>query len=161
MKVWQYIYWRLGKYRTKLYIFKNGVLIRKLLIDYIICSQRSKSSISPVQISRSVVSDSLQPHGPQHSRLPYPAPNPGVYPKSCTLSQWCHPTISSSVIPYSSRLQSFPASGSFQMSQLFASSWASASTSVPPMDTQDWSPLEWTGWSPWSPRDSQESSPTP
>ena len=87
------------------------------------------------------------------------------YPSSCPLSQWCHPTISSSVIPFSSCPQSFPASGSFQMSQPFASGGqsigVSASTSVLPMNTQDWSPLGWTGWAPCSPRDSQESSPTP
>ena len=96
------------------------------------------------------MSDSLRPHGLQHTRLLCPSPTPGVYPNLCPLSQWCHPTISSSIIPFSSRLQSFPASGSFQMSQLFASGGqsigVSASTSVLPMNTQDWSPLGWTGW---------------
>ena len=77
---------------------------------------------SSVQFSLSVLSDSLWPHGPQHARPPCPSPTPGVYPKSCSLSQWCHSTISSSVVPFSSCPQSFPASGSFQMSQLFASS---------------------------------------
>ena len=105
---------------------------------------------SSVQFSHSVVSDCLQPHEPQHARPPCPSPAPGVYPNSCPLSQWCHPTISSSVIPFSSCPQSFPASGSFQMSQLFASGAqsirVSASTSVLPMNTQDWSPLGWTGW---------------
>ena len=76
---------------------------------------------SLVQCSGSVVSDSLQPHGLQHSRPLCPSPTPGVYPNSCPLSRWCHPTISSSVVPFSSRLQSFPASGSFQMSQLLTS----------------------------------------
>ena len=112
-----------------------------------------------------------------------PSPTAGVYPNSCPLSRWCHPTISSPVIPFSSCPQSFPASGSFPMSQLFTSGGqnigVSASTSVPPMNTQEWSPLGWTGspcpdgWmdnrlisfrmvrSPCSPRDSQESSPTP
>ena len=108
-----------------------------------------KKSVS-VQFSRSVVSDSLQPHGWQHARPPCPSPTPGVYSNPCPLSQWCHPTISSSVIPFSSCLQSFPASGSFQMSQLFASGGqnvgVSASTSVLPMNTQDWFPLGWTGW---------------
>ena len=75
----------------------------------------------PVQFSHSVVSDSLQPHKPQHARPPCPSPTPGVYSNSCPLSRWCHPTISSSVIPFSSCLQSFPTSGSFQMNQLFAS----------------------------------------
>ena len=96
------------------------------------------------------MSDSLQPHELQHSRLPCPSPTPGVHPNPCPLSQWCHPIISSSVIPFSSCPQSFPASGSFQMSQLFVSSGqnigVSASTSVLPMNTQDWSPLAWTGW---------------
>ena len=102
---------------------------------------------SSVQFSCSVVSDSLRPHESQDASPPCPTPTPGVHPNSCPLSQWCHPTISSSVIPFSSCLQSFPASGSFQMSQLFASGGqSSASASVPPMNTQDWSPLEWTGW---------------
>ena len=103
-----------------------------------------------VQFSCSVVSDSLQPHGLQHARPPCLSPTPGVYPNSCPLSQWCHPTVSSSVVPFSSHLQSFPASGSFQMSQFFASGGqsigVSASTSVLPMNTQDWSPLGLTGW---------------
>ena len=103
----------------------------------------------PTQFSHSVVSDSLRPHGLQHTRPPCPSPTPGVCSNSCPLSQWCHPTISSSVIPFSSHLQSFPASGSFQMSQLFASGGqrigVSASASVLPMNIQDYSPLGWTG----------------
>ena len=91
----------------------------------------------------------LRPHGLQHARPPCPSPTPGVYSNSCPLSWWCHPTISSSVIPFSSHLQSFPASGSFPMSQLFTSGGqsirVSASASVLPMNTQDRS-LEWTGW---------------
>ena len=102
------------------------------------------------QLSRSVVSDSLRPHESQHTRSPCPSPTARVYPNPCPSSQWCHPTISSSVIPFSSCPQSLPASGSFQMSQLFASGGqsigVSASTSVLPMNTQDWSPLGWTGW---------------
>ena len=78
-------------------------------------------SVSSVQFHRSVISDSLWPDGLQHARPPCPSPTPGVYPNSCPLSQWCHPTISSSVVPFSSHLQSFLASGSFQKSQLFAS----------------------------------------
>ena len=103
---------------------------------------------SSVQFSRSIVSDCLWPHEPQHARPPCPSQTPGVHLDSCPSSRWCHPTISSSVIPFSSCPQSFPASGSFQMSQLFTgqSIRASASTSVLPMSTQDWSPLEWTGW---------------
>ena len=99
--------------------------------------------------SRSVVSNSLQPHGLQHARLPCPSPFPGVCSNSCPLSCWCHPTISSSIIPFS-YLQSFPTSGSFPMSQLFAlggqSIEASALASVLPVNTQDWFPLELTGW---------------
>ena len=103
-----------------------------------------------VQFSHPVVSDSLRPHESQHARPPCPSPTPGAYPNSCPLSRWCHLTISSSVIPFSSCPQSLPASGSFQMSQLFAwggqSNGVSASTSVLPMNTQDWYPLGWTGW---------------
>ena len=105
--------------------------------------------LSTVQFSRSVVSDSLRPHEPQHARPPCPSPTPGVHPNPCPLNQWCHPTILSSAILFSSCSQSFPASGSFQMSQLFASGGqrigVSASTSVPPMNIQYWSPLGWTG----------------
>ena len=121
-----------------------------------------KIYFSSVQSSCSVLSDSLWPHGLQHTRPPCPSPTPRVYSNSCPLSWWCHPTISSSVVPFSSCPQSFPASGSLQMSQLFASGGqstaVSASTSVLPMNTQDWFPLGLTGW---SPRDSQEASLTP
>ena len=103
-----------------------------------------------VQFSHSVMSDSLWPHESQHARPPCPSPTPGVHSNSCPLSQWCHPTISSSVVPFSSCPQSLPASGSSPMSQLFTwggqSIGVSASTSVLPMNTQDWSPLGWTGW---------------
>ena len=106
--------------------------------------------LSSIQFSCSVVSDSMRPYEPQHARPPCPSPTAGVYPNPCPWSQWCHPTISSSVIPFSSCPQSFPASGSFQMSQLLASGGrsigVSASTSVLPLNTQDWSPLGWTGW---------------
>ena len=102
-----------------------------------------------VQFSHSVVSDSLWPHRLRHTRLPCPSPTPGTCSNSCPLTLWCHPTISSSVVPFSSCLQSFPASGTFQMSQFFKSGsqsiGVSASTSVLPMNTQDWS-LGWTGW---------------
>ena len=118
-----------------------------------------------VQFSRSVVSDSLRPHESQQARPPCPSPTPGVHPNSCPLSRWRHPAISSSVVPFSSCPQSLPASGSFPMSQFFTSGGqsigVSASASVLPMNTQDWSPLGWTGWISFSPRDSQESSPTP
>ena len=109
-----------------------------------------KNLILSVQFSRSVMSDSLRPHELQHARPPCPSPTPRVYPNSCPSSRWCHPAISSSVVPFSSCPQSLPASGSFQMSQLFTSGGrsigASASASVLPMNTQDWSPLRWTGW---------------
>ena len=102
------------------------------------------------QFRRSVMSNSLRPHESQHTRPPCPSPTPGVYSNSCPSSQWCHPAISSSVIPFSSFPQSFPASASFPMSQLFAwggqSIAVSALTWVLPMNTQDWSPLEWTSW---------------
>ena len=110
----------------------------------------SVSKLIWVQFSLSVVSDSWQPHEQQHARLPCPSTTPGVYPNPCPWSRWCHPAISSSVVPFSSCPQSLPASGSFPMSQLFTSGGqiidVSASTSVLPMNTQDWSPLGWIGW---------------
>ena len=102
------------------------------------------------QISRSVMSDSLQPHESQHTKPPCPSPTPGVHSDSCPSSQWCHPAISSSVVPFSSCPQSLPASESFPMSQLFA--WSGQSTGVSalasflPKKSQGWSPSEWTGW---------------
>ena len=106
--------------------------------------------LSLVLFSRSVISDSLRPHESQHTRPPCPSPTPRVHWDTHPLSQWYHPAISSSVVPFSSCLQSFPASGSFQMNQFFASGGksigVSASTSVLPMNIQDWSPLERTGW---------------
>ena len=114
------------------------------------CFLEEKLWQTSVQFSRSVMSDSLWPHGLQHARPPCPSPTPRACSNPCPLSQWCHPTISSSVIPFSSCPQSFPASGSSQMSQLFVSDGqsigVSASASVLPMNTQDWSPLGWTGW---------------
>ena len=124
-------------------------MISKILL-WLQIRQGQPDSTCSVQFSRSVVSDSLWPHGLQHARPSCPSPIPRVHSNSCPLNQWCHPTISSSVVPFSSCPQSFPASGSFQMSQLFASggqsTWVSDSTSVLPMNTQDWSPLGWTGW---------------
>ena len=113
-------------------------------------AQLHSSQFSSVQFSCSVVSDSLWPHELQHTRLPCPSPTPGVHSNSRPSSQWCHPAISSSVVPFSSCPQSLPASDSFPMSQLFA--WGSQSTGISalasflPKNTQDWSPLEWTGW---------------
>ena len=108
---------------------------------------------SSVQFSSSAMSDSLRPHEPQHTRPLCPSPTPGVYPNSWPSSRWCHPTISSPVSSFSSCLQPFPTSGSFQVSRLFT--WGGqyigvlASTSVLPMNSQDWSPLGWTGWISW------------
>ena len=105
---------------------------------------------SSVQLSRSVVSDSVRPHELQHARPPCPSPTPGVHSHSCPSSQWCHPAVSSSVIPFSSCPQSLPASESFPISQLFA--WGGQSTRVSalasflPKKSQRWSPSEWTGW---------------
>ena len=131
--------------------------------------------LSSVQFSRSVMSDSLQPHELKHARPPCPSPTPGVHSDSRPSSQWCHPAISSSVVLFSSCSQSLPASESFPMSQLFT--WGGQSTGVSalasffPKKSQGWSSSEWTGWgkkkknglvgSPCSPRHSQESSPTP
>ena len=106
--------------------------------------------MSVSQFSRSVVSDSLRPHESQHAKPPCPTPTPGVHRNICPMSQWCHPAISSSAVHFSSWLQSFPASGSFPMSQLFA--WSGQSIGVSALasflkkNTQDWPPLEWTGW---------------
>ena len=103
-----------------------------------------------LQFSHSVMSDFLQPHELQHARPPCPSPTPRIYSNSCPLSWWCDPTTSPSVVPFSSHLQYFPAQGSFQMSQLFASGGQSIGvsplTSVLPVNTQGWSPLGWTGW---------------
>ena len=144
-----------------IYIYVSDKIQLKLMI---ILSNKCKSiifslklfavlfflSFISVEFSRSVLSDSLRPHGLQHTRPPCSSPTPGVYSNSCPLSRWCHPTISSSVIHFSSCLQSFPASGSFQMSQFSASGGqsigVSASISVHPMNIQDWFLLGWTEW---------------
>ena len=108
----------------------------------------SNIQFGSVQFSWSIVSNSLRPHEPQHTRPPCLSSTPGVHSNSCPSSWWCHPAISSSVVPFSSCPQSFPASGSFPMSQLFV--WGGqrigVSASVLTMNTQDWSPLGWTGW---------------
>ena len=109
-----------------------------------------KKIISSIQFGHSVVSDSLWPHESQHARPPCPSPTPRVHSDSCPSSQWCHPAISSSVVPFSSCPQSLPASESFPMSQLFTwggqSTGVSASASFSPKKSQGWSPSEWTGW---------------
>ena len=115
--------------------------------------------------SCSVMSDPLWPHGLQHTRLPYPLPSPRTCSNSCPLSQWSHPTFSFLVISFSSCLWSFPASGSFPMSWLFASGGqsiaVSTSASVLPMNIQDWFPLGWTGWNSLQSKGLSRSSPTP
>ena len=137
---------------------RNMLFLKKKKLNFLYKNPHS------VQFSRSVMSDSLLHHGPQHARPPCPSPTCGVYSNSCPLSQWCHPTTSSSVIPFSSRLQSFPASGSFPMSQFFTSGGqsigVSASASVLPMNIQDWFPLDGLVGSPCSPRDSRVLSDT-
>ena len=147
-----------------------GYLMKCLMFTVVfnLASQRNhlKSlQFSSVQFSHSVVSDSLQPDESQHARPPCPSPSPGVHSNSRPSSQWRHPAISSSVVPFSSCPQSLPASESFPMSQLFT--WGCQRTGVSalalflPKNTQDWSPLEGLVGSPCSPRDSQESFPTP
>ena len=120
---------------------------------------------SSVQFSHSVMSDSQWLLGLQHARLPCHSPTAGAYSDSCPSHWWCHPAISSSVIPFLSSLQNFPASGSFPVSQFFASGGhgigASASASILPMNIQGWFPLGWTGWISLRVQDSQKSSPTP
>ena len=132
--------------------FLNYLFYKFLLVRYQMnCSEvKLECMFSSVQFSCSVVSDSLRTHELQHARPPRPSPTPGVYENSCPSNWWCHPTISSSVAPVSSCPESLPASESFLMSQLFAwggqSIGVSALASVLPKKTQDWSPLEWTGW---------------
>ena len=127
--------------------FQNNKLQKKIAEKLML---REFPVYGSVQFSCSVMSDSLHPHGLQHTRLLSPSPTPRACSNSCPSSQWCLPTISSSVVPFVSCLQSFPASGSFQMSQFLPSGgWiigVIASASVLPMNIQDWSPLGWTGW---------------
>ena len=119
-------------------------------VSKVTCIGQKAAVFLSVQFSRSVVSDSLQPRGLRHARPPCPSPTPRVYSNSCPLSRWCHRTISSSVIPCFSHLQSFPASGSFHVSQLFTSGGqVSASASILPMNIQDWFPLGRTSWISW------------
>ena len=131
-------------------LFPFALLLRELKHLKFQPSPQGSVHFISVQLSRSVMSESLQPHVSQHARPPCPSPTPSVYSNSCPLSWWCHPTISSSIVPFSSCPQSLPASGSFPVNQLFTwggqSTRVSASASVLPMNTQDWSPLGWTGW---------------
>ena len=125
------------------------ILCETISILLLFCANWRRHMTS-VQFSPSVLSDSLRPHGLQHARLPCSSATPRAYSNSCPSSLWCHPTISSSVILFSSHLQFFQASGSFPMSQFFASGGqsigVSASTSLPPVNTQDWLPLGWASW---------------
>ena len=134
---------------NELLILCEGSRLYIRLPSAIVLGNRLWEGFSSVHFSHSVMSDSLRPHESQHTRPPCPSPTPGVYSNSCPSSRWCYTTISSSVIPFSSCLQSFPASGSFPMSHLFAwggqSIGASASASVLPMNIQDWFPLRLTG----------------
>ena len=129
-------------------MFDRSIMRKDFCYYYKYYFQIGITNISSVQFSHSVVSDSLWPHESQHARPPCPSSSPGVHSDSHPSSQWCHPTISSSFVPVSSHLQSFPASGSFQMSQFFTSGGqsigVSASGSVLPMKIQDWFPLRWT-----------------
>ena len=129
---------------------RNSHAFLLIKVSLKIQGEKKQSQVSSVQFSHSVMSDSLRPHGLQDTRLPCPSQTPGACSNSCPLSQWCRPTISSSVDPFSSRLQSFPESGSFPMSQFFTSGGqgigVSALASVLPMNIQDWLSLEWTGW---------------
>ena len=144
--------WRgCGEKATFLYCWWECKLVQPLWRTvWRILKKWKRTAISSVQFSLSVVSDSLWPHESQHARPPCPSPSPGVHSDSRSSSWWCHLAISSSVIPFSSCPQSLPTSGSFPVSQLFAwggqSIGVSASASILPMNTQDWSPSEWTGW---------------
>ena len=131
-------------------IKSSSIQKRQLVLWFLVHKKPSNIFLDFSQFNCSVMSDSLQPHGLQHTRLPCPSPSPREGSNSCPSSRWCHPIISSSVVPVSSCLQSFPASGSFQMSQFFASVGqsigVSASTSVLPVNIQDLFALGWTGW---------------
>ena len=150
------VFWLALKVQFSSVQFSCSVIEPKELLSPTLCDptttapQASLGSVQSVQFSHSVVSHSLQPHELQHIRPPCPSPTPGVYSNSCPSSQWCYPAISSSVVPFSSCPQSLPASGSFPTSQLFTlggqSIGVSASASVLPMNTQDWSLLGWNGW---------------
>ena len=137
---------------TRVWSLKSDILIQGKFLTYSFFPNLSCDNfgIRSDQISHSVLSDSLRPHESQHARPPCPSPTPGVHPDSRSLSRWCHPAISSSVIPFSSCPQSLPASESFPMSQLFTwggqSTAVSASASFLPKKSQGWSPSEWTGW---------------
>ena len=157
--------WDLSHHARSQRVTLQRMITAAVVVFIVTAGAESYWEIQSVKFSCSVVSYSLRPHGLQHTRLPCPSPTPRAYSNSCPLNRWCHPTISSSVAPFSSCLQSFPASGYFPKSQFFTSGrqsiGVSTSTSVLPVNTQDWFTLGWTGWISCSPRDSQESSSTP
>ena len=136
--------------KNKLYFIKNNFKNRHNWILIKSNLKKNKNGIGLVQFSLSIISETLRPHGLKHARPPCPSPTPRAYSNSSPSHLWCHPTISLSVVPFSSYLQSFSASGSFPMSQFFVSGGqsvgVSALASVLPKNIQDWSPLEWTGW---------------
>ena len=138
--------------QAKVSLWNKYILFYFALWNYfmVVWNHMLKAYMYSVQFCHSVMSDSLWSHGLQHARLPCPSLTPRAYSNACPLHRWCHPTISSSVVPFYSCLQSFPGSGSFPMTQFFTSggqsTGVSASTSVLPMNTQDWFPLGWTGW---------------
>ena len=139
--------------KTELLLFPSTLILLQLTLSLPIAIHKSSclgKKCGSVQFSHSVVPDSLRPHELQHTRLPCPSPTPGVHSDSRPSNQWCHPAISSSVVPFSSCPQSLPASGSFPMSQLFArggqSTGVTALASFLPKNTQGWSPFKWTGW---------------
>ena len=140
----------LFKWISSLHLLSKVMFTKQIVCAIQTFRRHENKGTSSVKFSRSVVSNSLRPHGLQRPRLPCLSPTPETCSNSCPSSQWCHPAISSSVVPFSSCPQSFPASRSFQMSQLFTwggqSIGVSASTSVLPMNIQDWSPLGWAGW---------------
>ena len=153
--IWISVWHCRGSLLSHIHLFFSFFVLSQLdelhyLVFYWLILSSASSHFSSAQFSCSLVSNSLWHHGLQHTRPPCLLPTPRVYSNSCPLSPWCHPTILSSVNSFSSRLQSFPASGSFQMSQFFASGSQSigvlASSSVLPMNSRDWFPLEWTGW---------------
>ena len=148
LKSYSFFSWVSLRYTQSIHV--NKLVCFSFVNLSVITEVSARTQKSSVKFRCSVMSDSLQPHGLQHTRPPCPSPTPGVYSNSCPLSWWCHPTISSSVIPFSSCPQSFPASGSFPISQLFASGGqnigVSASASILPVNIQDWFPLGWIGW---------------
>ena len=157
------IHLKTNKPKESYIIVSNIGILDWMTMKYAYSAVKKVKFLSSVQFNRSVVSDSLQPHGWQHARLPCPSPTPRAYSDSSPYSQWCHPAISSSVFPFFSCFQSFPASGCLPVSQFFTSggqsTWVSALASVLVMNIQDWFLLAWLVGSPCSPRDSQESSP--